>query len=45
MLWHTMSSFSYDCVILVMASAYYDSSDYIRDYGSFLEAVKAASGK
>ena len=36
MLWHTMSSFSYDCVILVLASAGFDESDYIRDYKEFL---------
>jgi len=35
MLWHTMSSFSYDCVILVLASAGFDESDYIRDYEEF----------
>ena len=40
MLWHTMGSFSYDCVILVMASARFDESDYIRDYDSFLESVR-----
>jgi dTDP-4-dehydrorhamnose 3,5-epimerase-like enzyme len=36
-LWHTMGSFSYDCVIVVFASALYDESDYIRDYDSFLK--------
>jgi hypothetical protein len=35
MLWHTMSSFSYDCVILVLASAGFDETDYIRDYDQF----------
>jgi len=35
MLWHTMSSFSYDCVILVLASDAFDESDYIRDYSEF----------
>lgn len=34
-LWHTMSSFSYDCVILVLASAGFDEADYIRDYDQF----------
>ena len=41
MLWHSMSSFSYDCVILVLASDYFDESDYIRDYDVFLQAAKA----
>jgi hypothetical protein len=36
MLWHTMSSFSYDCIILVFASDKYVESDYIRDYSEFL---------
>lgn len=40
-LWHTMSNFSDDCVILVLASDYYDEGDYIRDYGQFLEFIKA----
>src|SRR5262245_20515498 len=43
MLWHTMGSFSYDCVILVMASAPFDESDYIRAYESFLEYVRTSS--
>ena len=34
-LWHTMSSFSYDCVILVLASAPFDEADYIRSYDEF----------
>ncbi len=41
-LWHTMTSFSYDCVLLVLASAAFDESDYIRDYKTFLECVRAA---
>jgi len=36
MLWHTMSSFSYDCVILVLASDVFDETDYIRDYAEFM---------
>ncbi|MCL5666523.1 MAG: FdtA/QdtA family cupin domain-containing protein [Patescibacteria group bacterium] len=39
-LWHTMSSFSSDCVILVLADNYYKESDYIRDYGKFLKYVR-----
>jgi dTDP-4-dehydrorhamnose 3,5-epimerase-like enzyme len=34
-LWHTMTRFSPECVILVLASALYDESDYIRDYETF----------
>lgn len=40
LLWHAMSSFSYDCVILVLASDRFDESDYIRDYQSFLNYVR-----
>ena len=35
MLWHEMHDFSVDCVLLVLASDYYDESDYIRDYIKF----------
>jgi len=34
-LWHTMQNFSSDCVIVVLASAPYDESDYIRNYNEF----------
>jgi hypothetical protein len=37
LLWHTMSSFSYDCVILVLASAPFEEADYIRTYEEFKE--------
>lgn len=39
-LWHTMTKFSRDCVILVLADDYYDENDYIRDYDKFLEYVR-----
>ena len=39
-LWHTMSHFSEDCIILVLASDYYDESDYIRNYSQFKGARK-----
>ena len=34
-IWHVMSNFSKDCVLLVFADAHYDESDYIRDYDAF----------
>jgi len=40
-LWHTMTRFSSDCVILVLASDYYKENDYIRDYHEFLKYVKS----
>ena len=36
MVWHEMSDFSPDCVLMVLASAPYDEGDYIRDYAEFL---------
>lgn len=27
--WHTMHSFSEDCILMVLASAYFDAADYI----------------
>jgi dTDP-4-dehydrorhamnose 3,5-epimerase-like enzyme len=39
MVWREMSDFKNDCVIMVLANAYYDESDYIRDYEAFLECV------
>ena len=38
--WREMHDFSPDCVLLVLASEYYDEDDYIRDYDEFLRAVK-----
>jgi dTDP-4-dehydrorhamnose 3,5-epimerase-like enzyme len=35
MVWHTMKSFSYNCAILVLASDWFDETDYIRDYDEF----------
>jgi len=39
LIWHEMYDFSPDCVLMVLASEYYDESDYIRDYQEFLKAV------
>lgn len=39
MVWHEMHDFSADCVLLVLASEYYDEADYIRDYDDFIEKV------
>ena len=38
-IWHEMHDFSEDCVLLILADAYYDESDYIRDYQEFIKAV------
>jgi hypothetical protein len=34
-MWHVMRDFSPDCVILVLASAAYDETDYLRNYDEF----------
>lgn len=39
-IWREMSDFSDDCVLLVLASEYYDENDYIRDYQDFLNYIK-----
>lgn len=39
MLWHQMSKFSSDCVILVLADNVYSSDDYIRDYHEFINLL------
>lgn len=35
-MWREMYDFSADAVLMVLASDYYDESDYIRDYDEFL---------
>jgi len=39
-LWHTMTKFSPDCVILVLTADCYKESDYLRDYDQFLKYIK-----
>ena len=41
-MWREMYDFSPDAVLMVLASEYYDESDYIRDYDQFLNSVKEA---
>lgn len=41
MVWHEMHDFSPGCVMLVLADAHFDESDYIRNYDAFLNAVEA----
>ena len=40
MVWHEMYDFSDDCVLLALASDYYNEGDYIRSYDKFIEIVK-----
>jgi len=37
--WREMFDFSDDCVLMVLADAVYDESDYIRDYSHFVSIV------
>lgn len=39
MMWHEMHDFSDDCVLLVLASDFYDESDYIRKYDDFIDEI------
>ncbi|MDB6095379.1 MAG: dTDP-6-deoxy-3,4-keto-hexulose isomerase [Verrucomicrobia bacterium] len=43
MVWHEMDSFSPDCVLLLLASARYDRSDYIHHYDQFIELTHMKS--
>lgn len=42
-LWHKMFEFSTDCIIVVLASDFYEESDYIRDYDDFIATIKKKS--
>ncbi|MDD5528280.1 MAG: FdtA/QdtA family cupin domain-containing protein [Patescibacteria group bacterium] len=39
-LWHEMRNFDNNCILLVLASDFYDAGDYIRDYQKFIEHIK-----
>ena len=40
MIWREMYDFSEDCVLMVLASEFYEEDDYIRDYEVFLKYSK-----
>jgi len=42
-MWREMYDFSEDAVLMVLASEYYDESDYIRDYEEFLKIVRGGT--
>lgn len=42
--WGIQYKYSADAVLLVFASEYYDSNEYIRDYGEFLQLVSEERG-
>ncbi len=39
MIWHEMHDFSKNCILMVLASAYYDEKDYLRNYSEFKEII------
>ncbi len=41
--WIKLDHFSHDCVLLVLASEYYDDGDHIHDYAVFKKEISAAS--
>lgn len=43
--WREMHNFSQNCVIMVLASEYYDESDYIRNYDEFKRLAHESSAK
>jgi dTDP-4-dehydrorhamnose 3,5-epimerase-like enzyme len=42
MIWREIHNISPDTVLLVLASEYYDESDYIRNYEDFLKLISAS---
>jgi dTDP-4-dehydrorhamnose 3,5-epimerase-like enzyme len=42
LIWREMENFSSGSICLVLASEPYDESDYYRDYGAYLQAVREA---
>ena len=44
-MWREMFDFSDDAVLMVLASEYYDETDYIRDYDEFLKFVERSMKK
>lgn len=43
MVWREMHGFTKDTIVFVVASEFYQESDYIRDYAKFLEFVKEST--
>lgn len=40
MIWREMHDFKNECIIMVLADTCYDESDYIRQYGDFLQLTQ-----
>ena len=39
LIWHEMFDFSEDAILMVLASDYYNESDYLRNYDNFLKYI------
>jgi dTDP-4-dehydrorhamnose 3,5-epimerase-like enzyme len=39
MVWKEMHEFSYNCILMVLASEYYDETEYIRDYNEYMKII------
>ena len=39
-IWREFTNFSPDCVVMVLASEFYDDADYIKNYQEFLQKVR-----
>lgn len=44
MIWREMRDFAEGCVLMVLASGYYDERDYLRNYTDFLEEIVFMEG-
>lgn len=44
-MWREMYDFSPDAVLMVLASEYYDETDYIRNYDEFLKYINSLNGE
>lgn len=40
LIWHEMYDYTDDCVLMVLASDFYNESDYLRNHEEFLEYIK-----
>jgi dTDP-4-dehydrorhamnose 3,5-epimerase-like enzyme len=41
-IWREMFDFSDDCVLVVLADAFYDEADYVRNYEEFLNLINGS---
>lgn len=45
MVWKDMYDFSFDSVLLVLASTHYDANEYIRNYDDFVKEIQGNSNE